>query len=106
MQGIMYACTFDSYNEAVEKVKSTLDDIEFENDMFENMSNVVIRDNASAVIAEAKHATNDEVIAMLEDNPIQFPYDGDIAVTFFSSDNYMHLCVYSDEGLLATIEID
>lgn len=105
MQGIMYACTFDSYGEAVEKVKTTLDDIENENDMFENRSNVVIRDNASAVIAEAKHATNDEVVACLKNNPMKFPI-GDIVVTFFTSDNYMHLCVYNDEGLLYTIEID
>lgn len=105
MQGIMYACTFDSYNEAVEKVKTTLDDIEFENDMFENRSNVVIRDNASAIIAEVKYATNDEVVAYLKNNPMKFPI-GDIVVTFFTSDNYMHLCVYNDEGLLYTIEID
>lgn len=105
MQGIMYACTFDSYNEAVEKVKTTLDDSEFENDMFENRSNVVIRDNASAIIAEVKYATNDEVVAYLKNNPMKFPI-GDIVVTFFTSDNYMHLCVYNDEGLLYTIEID
>lgn len=105
MQGIMYACSFDGYNDAVEKVKTTLDDIEFENDMFENRSNVVIRDNASAVIAEAKLATNDEVVEFLENNPMKFPI-GDIVVTFFTSDNYMHLCVYNDEGLLYTIEID
>lgn len=105
MQGIMYACTFDSYNGAVEKVESTLGDIEFENDMFENKSNVVIRDNASAVIAEAKHATNDEVVDCLKNSPMKFPI-GDIVVTFFTSDNYMHLCVYNDEGLLYTIEID
>lgn len=104
MQGIMYACTFDSYVEAVEKVKSTLDDIEFEIDAT-NKSNVVIRDKASAVIEEAKHATNDEVVALVENSSERIPI-GDIIVTFFSSDNYMHLCVYDDEGLLYTITIE
>lgn len=105
MQGVMYACSFDSYNDAVEKVKTTLDDIDSENDMFENRSNVVIRDNASAVIAEAKHAPNDEVVACLKNNPMKFPI-GDIVVTFFTCDNCMLLWVCNNEGLLCTIEID
>lgn len=104
MQGVMYACSFDNYNDAVEKVKTTLDDIEFENDI-ENRSNVVIRDNASAIIAEVKYATNDEVVAYLKNNPMKFPI-GDIVVTFFTCDNCMLLWVCNDEGLLYTIEID